>query len=843
MGKTWKALCAVGGGLCVGSVAYAMAMGYEITNTQLWVVGVQTFFEAPVIIAGRALSGEEQAPLFQCIVMMSVGLFALGLGLVVWAIGALRPSFKWRAKKDSTTALRMKETAASKPTTPSAVSEDFGDKDVASKAATVSTSSRIKAALRERTKRDAFERDVDSAEQIGWLTKAKDVLGSLKKTSRKAAEANDRPENAAAKALLEDRVLDDEDVHVKESMHLEEGARKMVLRQKSNRKKTARLQMQEESDGPAWMGSVKGILFSVVDGLSKLRSIRGKNESGQEVPRQVSTAVKTKAAQKSLHEDIKEWFASVQSNSMPQHELVQKAAHFAKLLGPDERDAFTEEHSIDGAFILRLIDSWSTRTDVGSDTNTDDTSDSRGDERQALRAAIRAVHMEKAGLSSIDEASIPAEFTRSVDADTLLQNDGDIEDDEGIHDDVSRPLAETYTNEDSTQDDSNQERVQASVVALAEEMWVFAKTMRACLAGQTEWPEHLLYEEDREEEIDRLDKEWGVISFTVSEEDFERIASEEGSEALDWVVKETSVLDGGFKAFMQGHIETILAQAGGEEPATEEAWSDDAIVETSFGTEPVAMDEEDEESQDEPQDATPSEEQVSEQTAEEEASPSIEQAAAEEVGAGVEADLPEEEFTVEVESEQEAVVEDTPLPAIVEPTIEEVPVPAQEAAPYVPKSLGLTDEEEIEQAEKSVVEWGGVLQDCGATTGAIMRFVYKKEGTSVRTLGHIHVAAIWKKTVGIRRVNVLFRTLPAGMWQADPLVPGRFINEQGDWVAVRDSMFESADFDNALLMIHLKGEGVYDFTAALPPSWGRTIWVVKDIPGKDEIVARMDEAS
>lgn len=838
MGKTWKALCAIGGGLCVGSVTYALAMGYEITNTQLWVVGVQTFFEAPVSIAGRALSGEEQAPLFQCIVMMSVGLFALGLGLVMWAVGALRPSFKWRTKKDSTTALRMKETTTPKPATPSAVAEDFGDKDVASKPATASTSSRIKAALSERTKRDAFEQDVDSSEQVGWLTKAKGMLGSLKKASEKTAQPNDRPENAAAKAMLEDHALDEDEIH------LEDSAPKMVLRQKSNRKKTARLQMQEETAEPAWIASIKNVWGSVGAGLSNLRSARGKKDnSGQQVTRQVSPAAKAKAAQKTLHEEIKDWFTSVQSSSVPQHELVQRAAHFAKLLGPDERDAFTEEHSIDGAFILRLIDSWSTRTDVGADTSADDTVDTRGDERQALRAAIRAVHMEKAGLSSIDEASIPAEFTRSVDADTPSQSDGDMGDDEGIHDDVSRSEPALYASEEPEQDDSNQERVQASVVALAEEMWTFAQTMRSCLSGEVEWPDHLLYEEDREEEIDRLDKEWGVISFTVSEEDFERIASEEGSEALDWVVKQTSVLDGGFKAFMQGYIETMMAGTSGEEPVSQESWSDDAIGETSFGTEPVVLDEEDEEPQDEPQDTPAAEENHSEEIPEDEVSAPIEQEAVEEENAHVEAEMPEEESAVETEPTQDDAAEDSTAEVIPEPIVEDVPVPAQEAAPYVPKSLGLTDEEEIEQAEKSVVEWGGVLQDCGATTGAIMRFVYKKEGTSVRTLGHIHVAAIWKKTIGIRRVNVLFRTLPAGVWQADPLVPGRFINENGDWVAVRDALFESSDFDNALLMIHLKGEGVYDFTAPLPPSWGRTIWVVKDIPGKDEIVARMDEAS
>lgn len=843
MGKTWKALCAVGGGLCVGSVAYAMAMGYEITNTQLWVVGVQTFFEAPVIITGRALSGEEQAPLFQCIVMMSVGLFAFGLGLLVWAVGALSPSFKWRTKKDSTTALRIKETSSSKPTTPSAAAEDFGDKDLASKAATVSTSSRIKAALRERAKRDAFEQDVDSAEQIGWLAKAKGVLGSLKKTSAKAAEANDRPENEAAKSLLEDRVLEDEEVRAEESMNLEEGTRKMVLRQKSNRKKTARLQMQEETDGPAWMGSVKSILSSVVEGVSKLRSTKGKGEAGQEMPRQVSVATKTKAEQKSLHEDIKEWFASVQSNSMPQHELVQKAAHFAKLLGPDERDAFTEEHSIDGAFILRLIDSWSTRTDVGADTAADDTVDTRGDERQALRAAIRAVHMEKAGLSSIDEASIPAEFTRSVDADTPSQSDRDMGDDEGIHDDVSRTESALYANEEPEQGDTNQKRVQASVVALAEEMWTFAQTMRSCLSGEVEWPDHLLYEEDREEEIDRLDKEWGVMSFTVSEEDFERIASEEGSESLDWVVKQTSVLDGGFKAFMQGYIETVMTGVAGEDAVSQEAWSDEAIVETSFGAEPVVLEEEDEEPHDEPQGTPTAEENPSEETPEDEVSPSIEQEATEEGNARVEAEMPQEESAVETEPAQNDAIEDSTPETITEPVVEGVPVPAQEVAPYVPKSLGLTDEEEIDAAGDALVEWGAVLKDCGATTGAIMRFAFRKEGASVRTLGHIHVAAIWKKTIGIRRVNVLFRTLPAGVWQADPLVPGRFINESGDWVAVRDALFESTDFDNALLTIHLKGEGVYDFTTTLPPSWGRMIWVVKDIPSKDEIVERMDQAS
>lgn len=94
-----------------------------------------------------------------------------------------------------------------------------------------------------------------------------------------------------------------------------------------------------------------------------------------------------------LDNEIRSWFHEVQSGVRPQHDLVAEAVAFKARLDNAARDAFIESHSIDGPFILRLIDSWATRTAI--EPVQVQYERSPNDERAALRAAVRQVHMEK----------------------------------------------------------------------------------------------------------------------------------------------------------------------------------------------------------------------------------------------------------------------------------------------------------------------------------------------------------------------------------------------------------------------------------------------------------------
>jgi hypothetical protein len=829
----WKILCAIGVGLCVGSVAYAAAMGYDITNPLVWTQGISTFFDAPGVILGEAFGERPEAPLFQFISMASVGIVCLVASSMWWAVSALLPGLMRRSRgKTSTSSVRIEKKPTPRVATEDRSAEqDFGDDEFGVKSkATQSTAARIRSKLMESGKRDNFDSDIEQADSGGKLD---GVVGLLKGLVKKKpdSETQERPENVAARSILgatTKPVLGEE----KEP---DPSSGKMILTQKGNRKKTARLTLQEKGSGAGILGTIMSAMEPL---LSRLRSLKKPSQGDEEGLHRAQSA-KNDALQTTLHQDIMGWFAAVQSGSLPQHELVQQAAHFAALLNPKERDAFTEEHSIDGAFVLRLIDSWSTRTDVGIGGVGGESEDTRHDDRQALRAAIRAVHMEKAGLTSIDEQSIPTEFNKSLDADNLEQPTHE-SDDDGIQDDVESPV---YPVEEET---DNESKMRASVEQLAQEMQAFTQTIRRCLMGETEWPDDLLYEDDREDEIERLDNGWGVISFTMSPEDVERIASEEGSEALDWLVRETSILDTGFKEFIRNLMESLRASNG--EVDASDGWSDADVADPVSSVDPIILDEE------ETPDATATEEaydgkvdeEVQPETEEEPTpTPSTHQVetAVDEDPVVSEADP--EPVAMEPTIEPSITQEDTDVVQAEEADDEPTEAPHEEPQaqqPYTPVSLAKSDEEEVALADDAVARWGAILQECGATGGAIMKFVYKKNGAAVQPLGVIHVAALWKGRTNVARVNVMFRTLPEGLWSADLSTPGRFVNEKGDWVAVRESLFESVDFGNALLIIQLGGDGVFNVDEPLPESWGKGVWVVRGLPSKDAIVAHMDSA-
>jgi hypothetical protein len=813
-------------------------MEYDVANPAVWMQGIAIFFDDPGVILGEAFGERAEAPLFQFISMMSIGIVLLGIAAVWWAIAALLPGLMKRSRgKPSTSSLRIPQKSKKDTPAPSKDASVGFDDEEFDKAAppSASTASRIRKKLIERSKADNFDSEIDASTKPGMLAGMGGVLKALTK-KKEHQDVQERPENAAARSIYEESAS----LPPTASQRPEQTSGQMVLTQKGSRKKTARLKFQDKASGgvASRIASVFSPLLSRFG--SKASEVGGSENSGADT---LSSARRI-AEQSTFHGTIMEWFAAVQSNSLPQHELVQRAAQFAAMLGPKERDAFTEEYSIDGAFVLRLIDSWSTRTDVGLGGEESGNEESRNDDRQALRAAIRAVHMEKAGLSAIDEKAIPNEFNTSLDVEAP-EASAQHTDDEGIDDDVM------YAGSQPTPVADNEAKMRASVEQIAQEMRVFTQTIKRCLLGEIEWPEDLSYEEDREDEIDRLDKGWGVISFTMSSEDVERIASEEGSENLDWLVQETTVLETGFKEFIQ-NLMSKLSSEGEVEPSDggTTSWEDADVADTQPGLDPIVLDEEDGPSTSvEPTETSTDEEVESALVTDDLASqtPVVDPVPStlvpdEEASTSDEETQQQEEPLAQVEGQAQGMEdEDASADANVLPQ-EQADVPPPSAPVHVAQSVGLDDETEVALADDAVVKWGAILQECGATGGAIMKFVYEKNGAAVKPQGVIHVAALWKGRAGIGRVNVMFRTLPDGEWSADPSVPGRFTNEKGDWVAVRETLFGSVDFGNALLIVHLRGDGVFNTDRPLPEAWGKALWVVRDVPRKDDITERMDAA-
>jgi len=667
--------------------------------------------------------------------------------------------------------------------------------------------------------------------------------------------------------------------------------------------------MTEDGGWRDKMGRAQDVLQAFWErALSFLDKRRGAEPTGTKSDGDVTKSMAFAGLAK-MDAEILEWFRSVQQSTGNTHDKVTAAARYAKLLTDEERVAFVERNSIDGAFIIRLIDSWSTRTDRDTAPANDGEA---GEEREALRAAIRAVHMEKAGKITIDETVLPAEFRADMETeDARLE----AEEDAGFEDDT-KPVQPTWEGESdpagfagtpSARDDSapidafeaDAEKAWTSaekeLVALAQKMRDFVITLREVQAFEATWEDDMEDADMRQEYINEIESRFAQITFMMLDKDIQHLAEREGAEALHWAVSMTDIGEKGFAAYVESLMEEDRAPgpegSEGEEGNAAsnpdaQGWSDDDIVDSPAphtyeedvdladedqGVPAVSAEEAPIEPNEENDVSTPAEGEGHEGEAASqgpsdsgeswagetpEQPPQVEEEAdtQDAWGNGERTKTsPSKEGEEEADhapdvSEQSRDIDQQPVDdASVDVEEEEGNLLPQEqarpVAPHTPSDIGWADMQEIAAASEFIKQWGVSSKRAGATNGAMMKFTSRRDGDSLVPLGLIHLVMLWKDRAGVGRVNLMFRHLDEGVWRMDEGQVGLFVRDNGDRVEVSPSLFESDDFQKALLVVHVHGPGVASLEGPVPAAWGDKTWVVDEVASGEEILARLDAAT
>ena len=914
MGRAIFSLTAIGAGLVVGGVAYAAAMGYDVSRVDIWFKGVRVVAQTPGVAIEFATNGSSESPFYQALLMGTTGLTCL-FGAAAWAsirtaIGTGRGT---RAGGDATDTVRhkMKQKALGDERGRDAFSdEDMGA--ASAKSGGLSTMAKIAQALDKRKAEKEFDATLDEEDGGKKNGQKTDKAGGalLSMLGRKPALAAPSSPKENWDAPVDEAPA----LPAPEEKHQQARPARIT-------KATARVRVDAEG---GWQEKIARIQDTLQEGWARVLSLLDKKKTDAVVGQDIdgsSTASAQRKGMAHLDAEILEWFRSVQQSTGNTHDKVSAAARYAKLLSEEERVAFVERNSIDGAFILRLIDSWSTRTD--RDTAPANEGEAN-EERAALRAAIRAVHLEKAGKLTIDEGTLPEEFKADMEAEeTRIER----EEEAGFEDDVAGVETPqggeddpagfgktsvggaTATTMDEAEDEAERAwtTVEKEIVSIAQKMRDFVITLREVQAFEASWEDDLADTDMRQDYIDEIDSRFAQLAFMMEEEDLERLMEREGAEPLHWALSLTDIREKGFAAYVEGLMEEdVGAGMGGDVDTTgngpqdsaDNGWSDDDIVDTppsqTYEEDVDLADEDTPEKSVEAETDGMTSEDVDDTTgasfdapgddADADAAAGLgEESGAEEGAEGspeaATSDAPEEENApsayVEEGHEDEAVPPalegaegaeeasqegqgadqesasvdgphhgrdeaNTPLEQ------EEAPSPMQEEEaekPHEPVDIGWADMQEIAASSEFIKQWGVSSKRAGATNGAMMKFTSRRDGDNLVPLGLIHLVMLWKDRANIGRVNLMFRHLDEGEWRMDPERVGRFVRANGDTTEIAPSLFESDDFQKALLIIHLHGPGVAGLEGPVPDEWGDKTWVVDEVATGEEILARLDAAT
>lgn len=903
MSRAIFSLTAVGAGLVAGGVGYAAVMGYDVTRLDIWFKGVRVVAQTPGVAIEFATNGGMESPFYQALLMGTTGLTclfgaaALGAGKLVWG-GSAKEGARGEAGDTVRHKLKGKIAEASH------AKDAFSDEDDAPKAAgasPLSTMKKIAAALDKKKARDEFDASFDAEDKAEAKASKGDGLGvALMSMLGKKDGGKDKTDDVGKW----DAPLEDEGI----SPAREQG--NPTPSPARIRKATARVRVAEDDGWHDKIGRAQDVLMAFWDrALSFLEKRRGDAAERPEDEGAVGKSMAFAGLAK-MDAEILEWFRSVQQSTGNTHDKVTAAARYAKLLTEEERVAFVERNSIDGAFIIRLIDSWSTRTDRDTAPANDGEAN---DERAALRAAIRAVHMEKAGRFTIDETVLPAEFRADMETEEARLEE---EDEVGFVDDT-RPMQAPYTTEndpagfagtptqrapapapETSEDDEEKAWTSAEkeLVALAQKMRDFVITLREVQAFEAAWEDDLEDADTRQEYINEIESRFAQITFMMIDKDIEKLMEREGAEALHWALSMTDIGEKGFVAY----VESLMAEDGAQGPEGEEGqeegatgatdtggWSDDDIADTpaphtyeedvDLGDEeqsvpiapdadatheaPVQAGAEDTEprhTQDEDTVRSSSSEDTQDGGKDWEDGDSAPPPKNRAEGAETDTEVDSANEQTSPSREEEGDEEGTKEALGSEPSVAheqgaetdavqgyqvDMPPPQEEAPtvpPHVPSDIGWADMQEIAAASEFIKQWGVSSKRAGATNGAMMKFTSRRDGDSLVPLGLIHLVMLWKDRAGAGRVNLMFRHLGEGVWRMDETQVGLFVRDNGDRVEVAPSLFESDDFQKALLVIHVHGPGVEHLEGPVPEAWGSKTWVVDEVASGEDILARLD---
>lgn len=848
-----KGMVATGVGLLGGGLGYTLFMGYNAFVLDLWLRAIPLLFSDPGLIVNEALHGNNP-PLFQGVIMVGVGVLLLALtALFVLARPLLRDLKKSVAgRKNRVHSLRMRLPRKLTAQNQGKEEHEFGDEsiqdDTNSVGAKTSTISKIQQRLNQARHKDEFSQEI--GEDAKPETPKRSFLQRVGLGHRSAVQkdgfeqqgVSEEDSNGAAEDRAVSSILDSE--KAREAIPQFSPKRTWGSSGKTNRMRLRNIGGEEEKPS-----AIQSSLDTVWDTMwAKIGTMLSRKSAA---PAPVSLSEEEIAHQRntSLDAQTTDWFKSVQSGGRPVRDLIQEAIVLREGFTDELRERFVDRNSIDGAFILRLIDSWATRTDA-------DTALEEGEDRATMREAIRAVYREKAGHIPKDDNLVPEEFQAGLD-DTIEAEDGIDEEEEWARSFTQpRPEDSLVRVERSMEEGTDsagevsanpldpQERIMEKLHEAVQKMYEYATLLVRVKSGEDEWPPHLEEEDYRVEEVEEIDREYSSASFAMDDDDMLAFAANSEDTAMAWLVENPSAIRKGFVEFarrLEAGEDTEEGFGDGDESADDGALApvEDGGSEGVSEPDPLKAIGQETEQMDSEQ-STP-DESVDEAA---ERSTDIQQD-----GIDLGVDVPEQPLVENSTDEQGEGIDHT-LPApgddnsdensgAVLPVKEPVVLPQDDVHPApTPRNIERPDLEEIARAKPMVMEWGSVSKEAGASGGTMMRLVAGKGEDKFLPVGLVHLVMQWKREEKVLRANVIFRYLEEGIWHAVADRPGRFERENGDWVEVSEGLLEHEDVRLNPTAIHIHGPGATEEVEAQAQAW-KDLWVIQSTPTAAELARRI----
>jgi hypothetical protein len=914
--KLIYSILAVGIGLILTGPIYIQLTGYDALSVEFWLNSFSVLMTTPNVIFTQAFEG-EYSPLFQGILMVAFG-FLLVITFVSFKL-ILPKVFK---NKDPILKKIIKKGFAKKEK--EVFKDEVFDADIEKK----TTAEKIKEKLSKSGSASFGTASSSKSVEIGLDDDEQDdepkkVSGFIKSFTSK--KNNISKEESDEKEIWRDAINDSSPSTV------------LKTPSKNNSKtKTTRLKLSSKiltpKDPNEPSSGFRASLDSAWDSLV-VRLSKNKIEDKAFIERTKDDAKKLSDRKSRL--DIMVWYKSVQEGIESKKSLVDWASEISDNMTENDRHNFTEENNMDGAFILRLLESWANRTDFDEAVG-DDENDSSVDSKQLLRDAIRAVQREKETGHVPDLNSIPKDFNQDLNLEDNVSENNDSE----IIDDVNFSGSDDYVSgknmeadgDDDEQNLSEEEKTILKIIDVVSEMKVLVNQATLVLDGTDEWPEHLSSEEYRVEEAVRLSEKMSRLTFLLDEDEVYEISSNSEDDVLVWLTENFDIVREGFEEFSKKYlieisyedddvynsdtfnaddeddsenvspdekISDVESEISSEENTEEKLETEsNAIASESNSDEDNELNEEDvssnvqqdisetndtgkevdqEESEDvDPLDAALAD--ISKQRDLQDGNQSEQSEPFEEESSNIEVDTSsdneennettvfiedssvEESNTVSDEKVEEdetnnsslkdedakIIVEEIPSAKIEEsneiennnmPSSEEedIIMITKEEDVYIPRNVGISDLEEMSVAAKEVMSWGMVSKEAGASGGSMLRLVYNQKESGIEPVGIVHVVMFWKSKPVPNRVNIVFRYLEEGNWKLDENRFGTMVKENGDFVLLKEEMFDNKETSDSVNLIHYHGPGAKNLDYSVPSKIRSNVWVVSNIISGEKV--------
>lgn len=860
-------LLAIGVGLIVGGPAFIQFNGYDALSVQFWLTSLQVLVSEPKTIIGAAFDGNQDANLFQGVLMIGMGVMLIVLSL---AINLLYPVLKSKGKAN---AKKIKPMKASDKESANKKAEEFSDDEIGDDKSSAikkpSALSLIKDKLKEKAEKKKSEKSEELPGSSDFVDEvfdgeksevaAKGFLSMLRPKKKEDGVSGDKNIWQEAVADVSGTVQSDsittpqvleEDGRVLET----EAAPKKITPGKPKtkiNKKTASLKIRDEN-------SIQAKISGFFSGLMNRGNKKDMNASAN-----FESQMPNRSENEGVVDEVYAWYGKVQEGNSGKLELVSEARDIMDKMSEDDKEAVIERSSMDGTFVLRLLTSW-----AAIDNFEDD--DDGEDSKAALREAVRALKDNKGNSVSIDETKVPEDFMEEIGEDEAEDEiENDVDDEPVINwekDDSAEEVVQESDVEDTSETGENEESQDDAIVEkigrVAKEMQWIINQAKFVQSGEDEWPEHLSSEEFRMEEVVRLEEEMGRLMFLYDDTEMKEILETRDEEGYAWLLENFDIVTGGFEVFAKPFIQD---DEGAED---DDGSSDDGDI----NDEPIADEDIVENGSEEEKEIEEDVSDVKEDTLQEEAvddTPQEEDTQEDDNASDVDAVEPkvvnEEQKTVDEADDMDPIDEgnmEAALASIAEQreadtgdsepeefadeddeNVEATEIPEEEEeVEYVPQNITKSDMDEMHLASEDVLVWGTVMKKAGAGAGTMMRFLFNRSEKELLPIGFVHLVAMWKKEgKPDKRVNVMLKYLDEGEWVYDSETVGLFTRENGDTVRIAEELLSHPEVANSAVIVHVHGPGSETLSLENHVEWAENIWLTNSVMSENDLRAIFDE--